>query len=339
MSIPPGPAIALCRRTAAVGTDSPAVHFPRMKPISRGSSTPDQLNHAVRRGTRVALIGVIASTFLAATKIAAGVIGNSFALVADGVESVLDIFSGLLVWGGLRVSALPQSERFPYGLGKAEPLASLVVSTALLLAAVGIAIGAAQAILGPQEVPESFTLLVLVAVLIAKESMFRVLSARGREIGSRALNTDAWHHRSDALTSLAAFIGISVALTAGEGFESADDWAALVACAVITFNGVRLFQASLREVLDVTAPGEIRDRVREIAQSVPGVDGVDLLRVRQSGLALWVDIHVEVEGEISVRAGHEIAHLVKDGLLDSDLRILDALVHVEPHPEPHPDRP
>ena len=339
MSIPPGPAIALCRRTAAVGTDSPAVHFPRMKPISRGSSTPDQLNHAVRRGTRVALIGVIASTFLAATKIAAGVIGNSFALVADGVESVLDIFSGLLVWGGLRVSALPQSERFPYGLGKAEPLASLVVSTVLLLAAVGIAIGAAQAILSPQEVPESFTLLVLVGVLIAKESMFRVLSARGREIGSRALNTDAWHHRSDALTSLAAFIGISVALTAGEGFESADDWAALVACAVITFNGVRLFRASLREVLDVTAPGEIRDRVREIAQSVPGVDGVDLLRVRQSGLALWVDIHVEVEGEISVRAGHEIAHLVKDGLLDSDLRILDALVHVEPHPEPHPDRP
>ena len=135
------------------------------------------------------------------------------------------------------------------------------------------------------------------------------------------------------LTSLAAFIGISVALTAGEGFESADDWAALVACAVITFNGVRLFRDSLREVLDVTAPGEIRDRVREIAQSVPGVEGVDLLRVRQSGLALWVDIHVEVEGDIPVRAGHEIAHLVKGRLLDSDLRILDALVHVEPRPD------
>ena len=129
-----------------------------------------------------------------------------------------------------------------------------------------------------------------------------------------------------------------MALTAGEGFESADDWAALVACAVITFNGVRLFRASLREVLDVTAPEKICDLIREIAQSVPGVEGVDLLRVRQSGLALWVDIHVEVEGDISVRAGHEIAHLVKDGLLDSDLRILDALVHVEPHPGPHPDR-
>ena len=284
----------------------------------------------------MAAIGVIASTFLATTKIATGVIGNSFALVADGVESVLDIFSGLLVWGGLRVSALPQSDRYPYGLGKAEPLASLVVSTVLLLAAVGIAIGAAQAIQSPQQAPESFTLVILVGVLIAKELMFRVLSARGREIGSRALDADAWHHRSDALTSLAAFIGISVALTAGEGFESADDWAALVACAVITFNGVRLFRASLREVLDVTAPQGIRDRIREIAAAVPGVDGVELLRVRKSGLALWVDIHVEVEGDMSVRAGHEIAHLVKDRLLHSDLRILDALVHVEPHPDSGP---
>ncbi len=304
-----------------------------MKHSARGPSTPEQLTDAVRQGTRAAAFGVIASAVLATTKIAAGVIGNSFALVADGVESVLDIFSGLLVWGGLRVSARPQSERYPYGLGKAEPLASLVVSTVLLLAAVGIAVSATRAILSPQEVPEAFTLVVLVGVLIAKETMFHVLSARGREIGSRALSADAWHHRSDALTSLAAFTGITVALTAGEGFESADDWAALVACAVITFNGVRLFRASLREVLDVTAPREVRDRIREIALSVPGVDGLDLLRVRQSGLALWVDIHVEVEGGMSVREGHEIAHLVKDGLLHSDLRILDALVHVEPHPD------
>ena len=330
------------RPPPTVGTDSPEVHLldvnnqVDMNNQGPGSSTPEQLRDAVRRGTQVAAIGVIASAFLAATKIATGVVGNSFALVADGVESVLDIFSGLLVWGGLRVSVLPQSERYPYGLGKAEPLASLVVSTVLLLAAVGIAVSAAQAILSPQEAPESFTLVVLVGVLIAKELMFRILSARGREIGSRALDTDAWHHRSDALTSLAAFVGIGVALTAGEGYESADDWAALVACAVITFNGVRLFRASLREVLDVTAPEETCERIRAIAGAVPGVEGVDLLRVRKSGLALWVAIHVEVEGEISVRAGHEIAHLVKDGLLHSDLRILDALVHVEPHLNPGP---
>jgi len=306
-----------------------------MNTTGGSSSTAEQLNKAVRQGTRVAAFGVVASALLAAIKIAAGVIGNSFALVADGVESVLDIFSGLLVWGGLRVSALPQSERYPYGLGKAEPLASLVVAVVLLMAAVGIALGAAQEIVSPQEIPESFTLVVLVGVLVVKEVMFRVLSSRGREIGSQSLNADAWHHRSDALTSLAAFLGISVALTAGEGFESADDWAALVACAVITFNGVRLCRASLTDVLDVTAPRDICDRVKKIAESVPGVGGIDLLRVRQSGLALWVDIHVEVDGDMSVREGHEIAHLVKGGLLHSDLRILDALVHVEPHASPH----
>ena len=295
-----------------------------------GSSTHEQLNEAVREGTRAAAIGVIASAVLAMTKIAAGLLGNSYALIADGVESVLDIFSGLLVWGGLRVSVLPQSEQYPYGLGKAEPLASLVVSTVLLLAAVGIAVGAVQEIIQPQQAPARFTLIVLVGVLLTKEAMFRTISARGRAIGSQALQVDAWHHRSDALTSLAAFVGISVALVAGEGFESADDWAALVACAVITFNGVRMFRASLTEVLDVAAPPEVRERIRAIAESVEGVDGIELLRVRRSGLALWVDIHVEVDADMSVREGHEIAHLVKDCLLGSDLRVLDVLVHVEP---------
>ncbi len=296
-----------------------------------GSSTHQQLNVAVREGTRAATIGVIASAVLAATKIAAGLLGSSFALVADGVESVLDVFSGLLVWGGLRVSVLPQSERYPYGLGKAEPLASLVVSIVLLIAAVGVALAAVQEIVQPQQAPESFTLVVLVGVLITKEFISRNLSACGRAIGSQALQVDAWHHRSDALISLAAFSGISVALIAGEGFESADDWAAVVVCIVITYNGVRLFRASLNELLDVAAPVEVQERIRSIAESVVGVDGVELLRVRRSGLALWVDIHVEVDGQMSVREGHTIAHLVKDRLLDSDLRILDALVHVEPY--------
>ena len=277
-------------------------------------------------------LGVIASALLATTKIAAGIFGNSFALVADGVESVLDIFSGLLIWGGLRVSAIPQTERYPYGLGKAEPLASLVVSTVLLMAAVGIAVGAVQEIVTPHQGPAVFTLVVLVGVVATKEAMFRMLSAKGKAIGSQALQVDAWHHRSDALTSLAAFVGISVALIFGEGFETADDWAALVACAVISYNGIRLFRASLKEVLDVAAPGEIRNRIRDVTESVPGVEGIDLLRVRRSGLVLWVDIHVEVDGELSVREGHEIAHLVKDRLMDSDLRILDALVHIEPRP-------
>lgn len=301
-------------------------------PSSPSTDVSRQLNRAVAEGTRAVALGVVTSALLATTKIAAGIFGNSFALVADGVESVLDIFSGLLIWGGLRASAIPQTERFPYGLGKAEPLASLVVSTVLIMAALGIAVGAIQEIITPHERPAVFTLLVLVAVVATKEAMFRMLSSRAKAIGSRALEVDAWHHRSDGLTSLAAFVGISIALTMGEGFESADDWAALVACGVITYNGLRLFRASLKEVLDVAAPEEIQDRIRELTKSVPGVEGIDLLRVRPSGLVLWVDIHVEVGGDLSVREGHEIAHLVKHRLMNSELRILDALVHIEPSP-------
>lgn len=295
------------------------------------TDTPLQLERAVTEGSRAVVLGVIASALLATTKIAAGIFGNSYALVADGVESVLDIFSGLLIWGGLRASAMPQTERYPYGLGKAEPLASLVVSTVLLMAAVGIAVGAVQEIVTPHQSPAVFTLLILVGVVATKEGMFRMLSTRAEAIGSQALQVDAWHHRSDALTSVAAFVGISVALIFGEGFESADGWAALVACGVISYNGVRLFRASLKEVLDVAAPDEIRDRIRDVTTSVSGVEGIDLLRVRRSGLVLWVDIHVEVDGNLSVCEGHEIAHLVKDRLMGSGLRILDALVHIEPH--------
>jgi cation diffusion facilitator family transporter len=166
--------------------------------------------------------------------------------------------------------------------------------------------------------------------MIGKETMFRVLRAKGRKLKSQALSTDAWHHRSDALTSLAAFVGISIALLGGDGFESADDWAALMACAIIVWNAVRLLRSAIWEVLDVAAPKEVHTRIRQLAQAVPGVEGVDVLRVRRSGLVFLADIHVEVNGHLPVQEGHAIAHRVKDRLLQSELPVLDALVHIEP---------
>ena len=281
---------------------------------------------------RATLVAVVVSSVLATFKIAAGILGSSFALIADGVESVLDIFSGLLVLGGLRASTIAPDRTYPYGRGKAEPLAALAVATVLLVAAAGIAAGAVHEIVTPHRPPAPFTLVVLVVVVIAKEGIFRWLRARGRAVGSRAMETDAWHHRADALTSVAAFVGISVALVAGPEWASADDWAALVACGVITYNGVTLFRGGLREVLDVSAPRDVHDRVRAVAASVPGVEGVDEVRVRRSGLVYLVDIHVEVDGVLSVRRGHELGHAVKDRLLECELPIRDVLVHVEPHP-------
>jgi cation diffusion facilitator family transporter len=300
-------------------------------------ATADQVRVAYAAGVRATMTALVVSAALATLKIGAGVLGNSFALIADGVESVLDLLTGLLVIGGLKVGTSEPTSAYPYGRGKAEPLAALVVATVLLLAAAGIAIGAVHEILSPHPPPRPFTLAVLVVVLVTKELTFRWLVRRGREIGSQAIEVDAWHHRSDALTSLAAFVGISVALLAGPKWAMADDWAALAACGVIAWNGVRLFRGGLSEVLDVAAPAEIHDRIRSVAGAVAGVVAVEELRVRRSGLVFLVDIHLEVDGDISVRRGHEIGHVVKDRLLGCEVPILDVLVHVEPqwpHAEP-----
>ncbi len=294
------------------------------------SPTPQQLSAAVAEGTRATVIGLVLSAVLAVVKLGTGILGSSYALIADGVESTLDIFSALLVWSGLRVSGAPPTERFPYGQGKAEPLAAIAVATMLLAAAVGIALGALREIVVPHNAPAAFTLPVLAAVVAGKEAAYRILRAKGRALGSQALSTDAWHHRSDALTSLAAFVGISIALFGGEGFESADDWAALLACVVIAWNAVRLLLSAAHEVLDVSAPEAVHERIRQLAEAVPGVEGIDVLRVRRSGLVFLADIHVEVDGGLPVREGHEIAHLVKDRILTSELPVLDALVHIEP---------
>ena len=300
-------------------------------PSSEARPTPEQLQAAVRSGVRAALGTVVVSTVLALVKITAGVLGNAYALVADGVESITDVFSSLLVLGGLRLSARPSSRDFPYGMGKAESLAAVAVAVILLAAGIGIAVQAIHEIRVPHAAPAPFTLAVLAVVVLVKEGVFRILSAKAAATGSQLLGTDAWHHRSDALTSLAAFVGISVALVAGPGYESADDWAALVACGVILWNGGRLFRTALRETLDAAPPTAVLDRIRALAEAVEAVREVEQLRVRKSGLALLVDIHVEVDPEITVREGHEIAHQVKDVLVGCELPVLDALVHVEPH--------
>lgn len=303
---------------------------PRVSLAASELSTTAQVRASYARGARATAFGLVISAVLASIKIAAGVLGNSYALIADGVESVLDLFSAIMVWGGLRMSVAPRTEEFPYGRGKAESLAALVVATMLLLAAVGIAAGAISAIITPHPVPSPYTLVVLVVVVAAKEVVFRVLLSRGGEIGSSALRADAWHHRSDALTSLAAFIGISVALVSGGEWAAADDWAALLACGVIAYNGGSLLRSGLRDVLDAAAPEQIRARVREVAIGVPGVIDIDKVHVRRSGLVYLVDIHVEVGGALTVREGHRLGHEVQKALLGSELPVLDALVHVEP---------
>lgn len=297
---------------------------------SKPRQKPPDLAPIADRGAQAAIGGILVSVALAAVKIIAGIVGNAYALIADGVESMLDILSALVVLGSLRVAAQPPNQRFPYGYGKAESLAGMAVSLALFVAAAGIAIQSVREILTPHHLPAPFTLFVLVGVVIVKELLFRKLHRTGGEIGSRALESDAWHHRSDAFTSVAAFVGISIALWAGPGYESADDWAALFACGVIAFNGYRLFRSSLRDVMDAAPPPEIEQQVRVIAQGVDGAIATEKCNIRRSGLGYFVDLHLIVDGDKAVREAHEIGHQVKDALLASGLSVHDVVIHIEP---------
>src|SRR5947207_4715990 len=237
--------------------------------------TGDAVASNLQSGARVALFGMIVNFSFAAAKILGGLIGNAYVLSADGIESALDIAGSLVHWGGLKFAARPPDETHPYGHGNAEPIAAVVVAFGVLAAAAGLAIESAREILTPHHGPAPFTLAILIVVIVVKEFLFRYVNRIGRDVESTAVQTDAWHHRSDAVTSAAAFIGISVALIGGEGWQSADDWAALFACAVIATNGIRLLRPAFYEIMDTAPRGQIFGTVRNAAAAVPGVIELD----------------------------------------------------------------
>jgi cation diffusion facilitator family transporter len=285
---------------------------------------------SIESGLMIAGSAIAINLVLALIKISTGVIGNSYALVADGIESTTDIFSSLIVFGGLRISTRPPDENHPYGHGKAESLAAMVVAIFLIAAAFLIAVQSIKEIRTPQSSPAWYTLIVLGIIIVVKELLYRRMRQVGDSLDSSSLRSDAWHHRSDAITSMAVFMGISIALIGGEGYESADDWAALLACTIIFVNGVRLLRPALNEVMDAAPSDAIEARVVETASRVDGVVAIEKCRIRKSGLGYLMDIHVEVNSELTIREGHNIGHAVKDRLLNSELPISDVIVHIEP---------
>ncbi len=289
-----------------------------------------EMARRAHRGAALVLRGVGLNLALAVVKVAAGIFGHTYALIADAVESLADVFSSIMVWLGIKWAAEPPDDDHPYGHGKAEGLASLVVAVFLFGAAIWIAVHAVREIRTPHHVPAAWTLLVLAGIVLAKWAFSRRLHLAGEEAGSPALQAEAWHHVSDALTSGAAFVGISIAVIGGPEFAEADDWAALAACAVVGCNGFLIGRRSVGEMMDLAVAPEWETAVREVVVAVPGVRGVEKCRMRKSGLSHLVDIHVEVDGDLTVRAGHDIAGAVKQALLLADLRVTDVLVHIEP---------
>ncbi|HEY0242282.1 MAG TPA: cation diffusion facilitator family transporter [Gemmatimonadaceae bacterium] len=279
---------------------------------------------------RSAQLGMLVNALLALVKLVAGIAGNTYALVADAVESTADIFASLVVWGALRVATRDPDEDYPFGYGKAESVAAAVVAIMLVAAALGIGFEAIREIRTPHQTPAPWTLLVLVAVLFIKFVLFRRTLSIGEAAGSTAGKADAWHHLSDAITSAAAFIGISIALWGGPGWEQADDWAALFAAAVILYNGVLLIRPALHDLMDRMPGTEIIDAVRQAAVRVPSVLAVEKLSARKAGLVYYVDIHVQADPGMSLHDAHEVSGAVKSAIRASVPTVAGVLVHMEP---------
>jgi cation diffusion facilitator family transporter len=289
------------------------------------------MTDATRRGIRSAQVAILVNTALAITKLVAGIVGNTYALVADAIESTADIFSSTLVWGSLHLAARHPDEDYPFGYGKAEPLAAAVVALMLLGAALGIAIQAIGEIRTPHQTPAPWTLAVLVAVVVVKWTLSRRVHAVGSDIGSTVVQADAWHHMSDAVTSAAAFVGISIALWGGPGWESADDWAALLAAGVIALNGVNMLRPAVYDLMDRMPGTDVVEPVRRAAEEVPGVLATEKLAVRRSGIGYRVTIHVQTDPDMPLHAAHVLGGQVKGAIRSAVPRVQYVLVHMEPY--------
>ena len=273
---------------------------------------------------------IFGNTSLAIIKGLAGFFGNSYALIADAIESTTDIFASFLVLFGIKYTSRPADENHPYGHGRAEPLITFIVVAFLITSACIIAYESILNIGTPHGLPKPWTLFFLGGIIMWKEISYRLVIKKAKEINSSSLKADAWHHRSDAITSISAFIGISIALYFGKGYESADDWAALFASGFIIYNSYLIFRPALGEIMDEHTYDELVEEIRIVALEVPGVYGTEKCFIRKAGMKYHVDLHARVDGSISVTEGHTISHLLKDTLRKEIKTLGHVLIHIEP---------
>ena len=279
---------------------------------------------------RITYFSIIGNTALALIKGLSGFFGNSYALIADAIESTTDIFASFLVLLGLKYAKRPADENHPYGHGKIEPLITFLVVAFLVTSATIIAYESIQNIRTPHKIPKPWTLIVLGLIIVWKEISFRIVLKKSKETNSSSLKADAWHHRSDAITSIMAFMGISIAIIFGKGFETADDWAALFASVFILYNSYLIFRPALGEIMDEHLYDDLLEEIREESIKVIGVVGTEKCFIRKAGMKYHVDLHAIVDGEISVKKGHDIAHNLKDYLRKEIPNLGHVLIHIEP---------
>ncbi len=294
------------------------------------------MNHNHQTAVRATYFSIATNAVLAVVKALAGVFGNSYALIADAIESATDIFSSLLVLFGLKYANRPADKNHPYGHGRAEPLITFIVVGFLITSAIVIAYESIVNVSTPHAPPKPWTLIFLGGLIIWKEISFRIVMRKAVQSNSSSLKADAWHHRSDAITSVAAFIGIAIAVTLGEGYEAADDWAALFASVFILYNAYKIFRPALGEIMDEHLYDNVVANIREVAKDVNGIVATEKCYVRKAGMQYHVDLHAIVDGNITVRHGHELAHNLQDRLRLEFPEFGNILIHIEPDNDDKP---
>ncbi len=290
-----------------------------------------------REAARAAALGLAVNAALAAAKLAGGIIAHSYALISDAVHSLTDLLMSMGVLFALWYAQRPPDQEHPYGHTRAEAIAGSNVALLILLTAAGLAWEVTGGISHIHVVPPAWTLAIAAVNVVVKEALYRYKIRVGQRLGSGILIANAWDHRGDALSSLAVLIGLAAVRLGGPSWGVADPLAALVVILIITVSGLHLFRDSFSELMDAQAGSDLVETVREVAEAVEGVRGIETLWLRKTGLEYLVDIHVEVDASLRIEEGHRIAHRVKNALLERFPAVRDVLVHIEPYPHaPHP---
>ncbi len=292
-----------------------------------------------REAMRAAGLGLAVNMCLGIVKLIGGLIGQSFALIADAVNSLGDVVTSLAVLFALRLAQQPADDEHPYGHTRAEAIAGSNLALLVIVSALLVGWESVQRISVLHELPPVWTLWIAAANVLIKEGMYRYKLSVSRRTGSSALMANAWDHRSDAFCSLAVLIGLGIVRWGGPAWIGADEVSALVVVAAIVWSGAKLFRSSSSELMDSQAEHQLVCEIRQAAAAVPQVRAVEKLLVRKSGLEYFADIHIQVDAQITVEEGHRIGHAVKDRLTTRFKSLRDVLVHLEPYPHAHEHRP
>ncbi|MGA2135699.1 MAG: cation diffusion facilitator family transporter [Bryobacteraceae bacterium] len=286
----------------------------------------------MQTGQRVALSGMIVSAALAAIKVTIGLMGGSQAVVADGLESFGDVFASGIVLLGLTLANRPPDWNHPYGHGRVETITGLFVGMMLGAAGVAISTNAFLHLGSVDGPPATYVVWPLIASAAVKIVLSGVKFHFGRKIRSAALMADAWHDSVDIFSALVALVAVSFTILAPHKFASADHWGAFAVGLIVVLTGLRVSRDTALQLMDTMPDSETMAKIRDVAVTVPGVQGIEKCYARKTGLQYHVDLHLEVNPEITVRQSHDIATQVRIVIKETLPWVADVLIHVEPAP-------